>query len=70
MTRAASITQRIDTKFGAHYAGVSIRGGRVVGIALQSPGKFDNTEIQDLLDTIIITINQMIEDTPANASSD
>ncbi len=60
--RRESITERVSADFGAHYVHVEHDGGRVLGLSISSPGKFDSTTIADLLAALSDTANRVIAD--------
>ena len=61
--RAKCVTQKIETPFGSHYIHCEHDGhGRILGISISSPGKFDNSEIAGLLGTLSEAANQVIAD--------
>ncbi len=50
MSRTVTLTQKIPTKFGSLYAHVDLdRDRRVVAVTFSTPGKFDNTELDDVI---------------------
>lgn len=62
MSREETSTARVETAFGAHYVHVSHIGGQVTGMAISSPGKFDNTEVGALLDKIAMVVREELRE--------
>lgn len=61
--RLITTTQRIETKYGTHYCHISRdASGQVHEIALSSPGKFDNSELNTFVIQIQDAINAVLGD--------
>ena len=58
--RLHTITQKIATKYGTHYAHISFRDDRVAEIAFSSPGKFSDTALAELLIALSESVNTVI----------
>jgi len=58
--RESCITQKVESAHGSHYVHVSHVDGRVTGLSISSPGKFDDTALGDLLIALSTAANEVI----------
>ena len=61
--RLITTTQKVRTNYGAHYVAVDRDiDGRVISIAISSPGKFDNSELNTFVIQLQDAINEVLGD--------
>lgn len=61
--RVQTTTQKVVTNYGSHYVAVSRDArGCVTEIAISSPGKFDNSALNDFVIQLQDAINSVIGD--------
>lgn len=51
-TREQMITRKVASKFGSLYVHITHTRGRVTHVAFSSPGKFDETTVNDMLERL------------------
>ena len=62
MTRLESNTAKVQTPFGTFYVSVEHNSGRIAGVSVHHPQKFEHSEIGALLERTFASINSEIED--------
>ena len=61
--RLITATQKVATNYGSHYVSVDRdANGRVISVAISSPGKFDNSALCEYVIQIQDAINELLGD--------
>ena len=61
--RTQAMTERVETAFGSMYVHIHADdSGRPIGLAISTPGKADNTQLDDVIRQLAATANGMLKD--------